>query len=725
MSIENIQNQKSVLAKLLAQENISVEHKRVATAYFDPKNRVLVLPIWKDMSTDLYDLLVGHEVGHAWETPAEGWHDAIEKKGKGFKSFLNVVEDARIEKCIKNRYPGLRAPMYRGYKELFDKNFFGVEDLDFDTLTIIDKLNLHFKIGNFLNISFSEDEKPYLDRMHNLQSWEDVYQLASDLYKYQKELNDKEYDDIYSNDDLEEYDDNFDLNDYDIDDSKEMESNSKNNKRSNKGTYGGEEPYSMTDEIFREKEKSLLSPDTMPFVYANLPKLNFNDFIISYKDIYYGISFSEIDNYYKEVYKLFCHPDIKKEIVDEESKVFNRGSLLNEYRLKNLKFINYLVKEFELKRNAEQLARASVSKTGELCMEKIWSYKLREDLFKRVTKIPNGKNHGMVMFLDWSGSMTNNITHTIEQILILGDFCRKVNIPFEVFAFSDNTKLFDIKNLTKEAISNRFSKNKKDIVFNPYFNLLNFLSSRMSKNIYREAQIRLLQIAKIYEKETNNFNILNSIISRVRSSAMPKYLTLSGTPLNETVAIANYFVPWYKEQNKIDVLSTIFLTDGDGASTDSIFDENQKSKRLPHSNNVNLVIKDTETNKSAVSIGGEPLTSGLLRLLQLRSNTKLVGYYITEKNARYTAQSVINNYGKNVEQNKIQEYLRKNKFYSVKNVGYDEYFIVQSKDLAIADEELQINDINAKREMLKAFIKKQKNKILNRVLLNKFIEQIA
>jgi hypothetical protein len=359
-------------------------------------------------------------------------------------------------------------------------------------------------------------------------------------------------------------------------------------------------------------------------------------------------------------------------------------------------------------------------------MEKIWSYKLREDLFKRVTKIPNGKNHGMVMFLDWSGSMTSNITYTIEQILVLGDFCKKVNIPFEVFAFSDNPRLLDFKKISKEEMSNRFSKNTKDIGLNPQVHLLNFLSSQMSKNSYREAQFRLLQIAKIYEKENNNLNFLNSFLYKARLTTVPYYLTLSGTPLNEAVAIANYFVSWYKEQNKIDVLSTIFLTDGDGAATDTIFDENQNLKKFQSSsNNVNLVIKDTETNKSAISLSGEPVTSGLLRLLQMRSNTKLIGYFITERNVKYTAQYVVHNYGKNVEQSKIQEYLRKNKFYSVKDIGYDEYFIVQSKDLAITEDELQVNDVSAKREMLKAFIRKQKNKILNRVLLNKFIEQIA
>jgi hypothetical protein len=68
---------KSLLAKLLATEDVSIEHKNVETAYFDLKTRKIVLPNWKDMPEFLYDLFIGHEVGHALETPAEGWHNAV------------------------------------------------------------------------------------------------------------------------------------------------------------------------------------------------------------------------------------------------------------------------------------------------------------------------------------------------------------------------------------------------------------------------------------------------------------------------------------------------------------------------------------------------------------------------------------------------------------------------------------------------------------------------
>ena len=69
--MSNIQIQKSGLAKLMATENLIVQHAKVATAMFDPKNRVLTCPIWEQMSGDLYDLLMGHEVGHAIDTPAD------------------------------------------------------------------------------------------------------------------------------------------------------------------------------------------------------------------------------------------------------------------------------------------------------------------------------------------------------------------------------------------------------------------------------------------------------------------------------------------------------------------------------------------------------------------------------------------------------------------------------------------------------------------------------
>jgi hypothetical protein len=108
----------------MATENITVLHKKVPTAYFDVKNRTLVCPMLKDdMSSEMYDLFMGHEVGHALKTPMEGWHDSVCELGPIFKGYLNVIEDVRIEKEIKAKYPGLRRSFYQGYKELNEDDF--------------------------------------------------------------------------------------------------------------------------------------------------------------------------------------------------------------------------------------------------------------------------------------------------------------------------------------------------------------------------------------------------------------------------------------------------------------------------------------------------------------------------------------------------------------------------------------------------------------------------
>ena len=172
---------KSMLAKLLASENITVEHGKYNTASFDVKNRVLRLPIWKEMSGNLYDLLVLHEVGHALFTPEEGMHDA-KGYGKGFKSFLNVVEDARIERKIKVKYPGGRRAFINGYADLMDRDFFGVNKMNCDKLALIDRINLHYKVGDHVDLIFSDEERVHLDRIDKANTWKEVVKICKDLY---------------------------------------------------------------------------------------------------------------------------------------------------------------------------------------------------------------------------------------------------------------------------------------------------------------------------------------------------------------------------------------------------------------------------------------------------------------------------------------------------------------------------------------------------------------
>jgi len=334
--------EKSILAKLLATENVMVEHQKVPTAYFDLQNRTVVLPIFKEMSADLYDLLIGHEVGHALETPAAGWHSSLSEKGAGFKSFLNIIEDARIERKMKDRYPGIRRSFFNGYKELFDQNFFGVEGMDLTKLKFIDRINLHAKVGAFLNIKFSTEEQTYVDRLDQLQTWDDVVALATELYERAEtsteELDFEEFMNAMSSmaDSDGEFDPTADYvevpgapsaeqaekqdkpqpsagkseeeksddqqsggqtdkteekSDEETDQASDKASDESSDKDVEK-TESDIEPSSFTDQNFRDNEDSLLDASARETFYSKLPVLNPADYVVGIKTVEQMLKFT-------------------------------------------------------------------------------------------------------------------------------------------------------------------------------------------------------------------------------------------------------------------------------------------------------------------------------------------------------------------------------------------------------------------------------------------------
>ena len=180
---------KSLLAKMLATENIHVVHKKMPTAYFDTKNRELGLPILKEMNGDIYDLMCLHEVGHALWTDNDEWMDIVKKKTDDDipKSFINVTEDVRIERKIKARYPGGVKSFLRGYTKLYKDDFFGTANMDYETMNLADKINLHAKVGTLTGITFNEEETAIYDMCKKAVTFKDAVEAAKALYEYCKE----------------------------------------------------------------------------------------------------------------------------------------------------------------------------------------------------------------------------------------------------------------------------------------------------------------------------------------------------------------------------------------------------------------------------------------------------------------------------------------------------------------------------------------------------------
>ena len=475
IEMKTTKDTKSLLAKLLASENVIVEHGNFQTASFDVKGRVLRLPIWKEMSGSLYDLLVLHEVGHALYTPEEGLHDAKNFKA-GFKSYLNVVEDARIERKIKNKFPGGRRAFTSGYKDLMERDFFGINRIDVNKLNLIDRINLHYKAGDHLNISFSEEESVFIDRIDKAETFKTVMEICHDLYEYSKEnesetdMSDHSMSDMMG-DDMEDFEDDmdasmegdvpfemnsedgFDGNENGADGSDTADGSDKANEvhgsgdsdnsndrdndtdsdknNSSSGREGGDDgdfdPESITDRNFREKETDLVSDDAKPYVYLDIPNnIPMSEYVVDYKEIH-----SLYRNFYTDYTRRYSEDSLRDGYALATEK-------FKDFRNKNKKVVEYLAKEFEMKKAAREHSRSATANSGILSSEKLYTYKYNEHLFKKLTITPDGKNHGLVMFVDWSGSMSANMKGTIEQMMILVMFCKRVNIPFEVYAFSDS-----------------------------------------------------------------------------------------------------------------------------------------------------------------------------------------------------------------------------------------------------------------------------------------------
>ena len=762
---------KSILAKLLASENLTVEHGKFNTASFDTKNRVLRLPIWKEMSGSLYDLLVLHEVGHALFTPEEGLHDA-QGYGKGFKSYLNVVEDARIERKIKIKYPGGRRSFIEGYSDLMERDFFGIKREELTGLGLIDKINLHYKVGDHMNLTFSGEESVFLDRIDNAQTWKDVVKICEDLYEYAKEnesetdMSEHSWEEFMTEDDEEEsdWDDNYDPSDYEDSEesneespSSESNNESEENKEENEsssgsensdeenesgeneseettggsssgaegGTDGNFEPESKTDRNFRNNETELVSEKAKPYVYINLPnKVELNQIIIKPSELY-----AEYKNLYSGDNESRYGHLTGNELMIEATKKFN------DFRGKNKKVVEYLAKEFEMKKAAKEHSRSATANSGILDSERLYTYKYNEHLFKKLTITPNGKNHGLVMFVDWSGSMSANMKGTIEQMMVLVMFCKRVNIPFEVYAFSDSYTRYDDEAKKGWIDSNGYMTDPKikeygTVALNR-FNLLNLFSSRMRAKELHEAYIYMTATAEYWITR-------NSWSCDIRWE-IPDRMCLGGTPLNSTLFVSFSVMREFQKKNQVDVINSIFLTDGDSHSANNYWvGENETNRFDPREENV--IIRDSVSRKDIrIKSSGyrtcNAVTEALVRFQREVFDINIVNFFLASRMrkwdmANYLEKANVYNKHDDYTYEKIDAALkkyRKDKYMiAPEMMGFNEQYLIQGgKNLEVEETPLEVAENATVAQMAKAFKKYSTGKLEKRKLLSRFIDMVA
>ena len=510
-------NSLSIFARALATENLSFSFDPTAeTASFDVKQRHLVMPVWK-VSETVQTMLIAHEISHALWTPyeqSEAILDAAEKQGYNkilLQRIANVVEDVRIEKLMKDKYPGTRRDFFLGYKEIVDTDLFGFSKMDIPNATLVNRLNLHFKWGapGFMDVPFSADEQQFVDAIDSVQTFAEVYEVAMRLYDHPSMQSVRQ----------------------------EMEKQKGNgNQQDGEGkTAVGEGVTDFMDSLAKKDGERYAAPT---------------------------VTISRVE-------------DLSRMIVDTDSllQMFdktNEGQPLNmdNYR-KFVKdsdaFVRQLASQFDRRKAADEIRRERPKQTGMLNLDRLHQYRTHDDLFISKIVKQDGKNHGILFLLDFSGSMSLRMSDVLLQVLQLVWFCEKARIPFEVFGFTDvhPTSIMGYEEYRKqhdkwvreggkgisfdhEVIHPKILNAKPTSVEYGHTRLLNIASSR------DDASKRERLLAYIYE----------SMITDTRTVGTPPCLSLHGTPTVEAAAAASQFMQeWVKAQN-IQIPTFMLVTDG-------------------------------------------------------------------------------------------------------------------------------------------------------------------
>jgi len=811
---------KSLLAKLLSTENIRVVHSAtVSTATWSGETKTLTLPIWKEMSGDIYDMLVCHEVGHVLYTPSEKSKEVLAAVGRltqGKKhlaepafGFLNICEDTRIERMMKTRYPGSRRSFIRGYQWLKNTGTWKLP-ADPNNLKFIDRVNLAYKLGPLFPVRFNAEEQVLVDRLASVYSFNDMVAVAEAMFRLAQKQKEAEApktnpqgqpgegkpedgegksqqpQDGHANTDIpDDPDDNGPKDtrssDDDTDDGESADSTdgdgdsdgegsdgkSDRNKPENKdessdddadgkssdssddgddgdesGSKSGDGDEADTDGDSDDSDDSdgdsddaegnapksasggeggkgdenksnapdcpettssieqaidkLVDRNATERVYVNVPTMILKNIIEDHKDLHKAFTYEMGPGY--------------------DTAVRRANKDLVKFEAETKPAVNAMAKRFNMMRAADEHRRTTTGKTGRINPNMLHAYQLTEDIFIRNEQVADGTNHGLVMFIDWSSSMDNIMSKTLKQMMNLAMFCRRVGIPFEVFGFSDA----DRSNGGPLTVSKHGDFQLDSL------KLHNWLSGRMSGREFKRAMTHMMMLIRHFEpgKSSGRYG---GYARRNRSTSIPYRFNLGGTPLDDCIVAAMDIVPAFQRDNDVQIVNTIFLTDG-ASSCSPIY-----SGGATYSDD--LVVHDPVTRKDhrladfddnssgRAYYGNHSATAMLLSMLRDRTESNVIGFYLISagygSGGVYARHDIESNMRGATSADVDREWKRfeTDKFAICESMGYSEYFLIPG-DLEAAAAKLTSGSAEA-------FTKMSRSNRVNRVMLNRFVDLIA
>jgi hypothetical protein len=781
------------------------------------------------MSDELVDMLVAHETGHALHTPAGESPilsaireiDPNEAQFNAAKLYINVVEDIRIERMIKDEFPGVKRAFAKGYRELFDRNFFDLNAIPMEKRTLADRINIHAKIGHLVSVPFSDYERGILEMCENARSWREVIEAAKEAYQYDgtqgksrkmvPEMNSPEENDENDNSGMEEVEvetngtgnglgaDGSDQNTSNSTEKTESNSEKTENRGNSSANSAGED---QNDSESQETEDRTSNPDPRPYespefappaapASADAMERNLTNSTSYGKNTGADREYGNLPTISDLDALIIDHREIRDACALMEKDFHNRNDLqvLDAAYAKMVantnRQVNVMAREFERRRAALANRRETRSTSGSrLDVNRLHAYRYSEDLFRAMVTRRDGKSHGLVMFVDWSGSMSSVIGDTVNQAILLATFCRKANIPFEIYAFS-SVDPREIRNAIQVARDfpdpstnlDPLDENKSFWNRNPgdlvayQFSLLNLLSSRMNRAAFNAGCRYLLMLSQnlgsnqyVVEanNETNN-TPSNTYVSYRNAASLFRpnsthiqrlsyQLNLGSTPLNSCITSAFTILPKFRAATKAQIVTAIFLTDG-GAS-DSIMTgawDHEGKREAFYSRNpygYDVWMRTPRSRKGHRVMGQSSqstLTAGLLNALRAETGCRILGfdilhctwrglknnYAITKWFARdYDRNESSDNYSARidavVEEGKRENFVRIGGKDALRE-GYDETYLFVSSSLAAKTQD-NFSDLESDATITKirnAYMKQAAGNAVNRGFVTRFVEQIA
>lgn len=745
---------KSLLARLLSKENISVQHGNYTTAFFDVQNRILGLPLWKNDDKDLHDMLVGHEVGHALYTPAEGWVDmqsaANDDRVPG--DYLNVVEDIRIERKIQETYPGIVRSFKKGYSYLSESDFFGLNGRDVNSMGLMDRINLKAKLRDLIEVEFSDVERPLVNRAFAADTWDEVVEAARDLYEFVRQNPDSQPQDDNGNSNKPTDGDSQDQSDgptdplsgendsqqeqestnHETNDSQDSEDGSQDeaSNSSDASESGGDSDSkeSLKDpsagdgneevETYRnatENAENLLEKNDgggLPAVIRGMTRAQLNDAIVPFEKV----RAAREEKYRSVIDSLYKKRDDPNAIGFNDERVrkilegFDTNAKYKEFVTETKRVVNVMAKEFELRKAAHQYSRASTARSGALDLERLHEYKTNDDIFRRVTTLADAKSHGMVMLIDNSASMHESRGAVIGQVLSLAMFCKRVNIPFDVYSFTSprfgNNGFYEI---TEDQLA-------YDSVIHTGSLVTHVLSSSFSRRQYDVAYRQLFDLSCDIECYEGRYDIM------------------SGTPLNDILTGMHLLLKDFKRRHQIQRMIFTVLTDGDSNML-SVSHGLRRDMSKKDRTGLRIVMDESSRvcrPKNRSFYDTTYITKYLLNSIREEVPGLVnLGYFIANDTNEFKRAVCRASYPEDPAESVrlARKEANQNKFVSYDNViGYDRYFVLRSfrsKDLSATDDEFEVSDHAKRAEITRAFKKYAKSKKGNRVLATQFAEIIS